>query len=361
MNEEEWAKRDSELLDQHALEFDSVCEDHLKSLRFDLNSEFPPYPPAHTVTLARAVHALAMRTLADAHPAKRPGGNGFVEAGWRRLHRYWVAVFRINDGVNLAAKSVPPSICLRDRLTALPVQSWRTPSPEHLKEWERAVYSVADKQAAKRRAVEIMFNQPTLAPHFDRGVVVSLAELDAWAIDTGMTDDAGVTPLLRAMEAETAERARITAEAIAKERGEAYEPTATPETTAAQPEQTATEGEPVRTGRPPSVNAKAKIVHQIIVAFEQAAGKQFDAGALPGKAADLLDACQRIEKVLTRKNAVTMVSPETFKGWLRTAGFAFPNGRTPKDEEIYWTHLVPKTMSIINTAVFTGDFPDTPP
>lgn len=39
MDEEEWAKLDSEHLDKHALEFDSVCEHHLKSLRFALNSE----------------------------------------------------------------------------------------------------------------------------------------------------------------------------------------------------------------------------------------------------------------------------------------------------------------------------------
>lgn len=135
---------------------------------------------------------------------------------------------------------------------------------------------------------------------------------------------------------------------------------AKPETTAAQLEQSATDVEPVRMGRPPSIQAKAEIVRQIVVAFEQVAETQFNPGALPGKATDLLDACQRIEKSLTGKTYKMMATQEAFNAWLRAASYSFPNGRTPKDQATFWTHLVPAIMGKINAGVFTGVIPEKP-
>lgn len=121
-----------------------------------------------------------------------------------------------------------------------------------------------------------------------------------------------------------------------------------------------TDGKPLRTGRPPSIRAKAEIVRQIVVAFEQVAETQFNPGALPGKATDLLDACQRIEKSLTGKTSKMMATQEAFKDWLRTAGYSFPNGRTPKDQETFWTHLAPAITGKISAEVFTGVIPEKP-
>lgn len=109
----------------------------------------------------------------------------------------------------------------------------------------------------------------------------------------------------------------------------------------------------VSVGRPPTVRQKAKIVRQIIVAFEQVTEQKFDPAALPGRAADLLDACQRIENTLTTKNSKMMTSPKTFKGWLRSAGYSFPIGRTPKKQKNFWTQHTPETIPQINEIIFT--------
>ncbi len=123
----------------------------------------------------------------------------------------------------------------------------------------------------------------------------------------------------------------------------------------------ATGGTPeAKTGRPPTIKKKAEIVRQIVVAIEQEAGKKFDTGALPGNAADLLDACQRIEKAVTGKASKMTASAETFKDWLRAAGYSFPGGRTPKDQATFWTRHAPTTIPKINAAVFTGVIPDSP-
>jgi len=115
-----------------------------------------------------------------------------------------------------------------------------------------------------------------------------------------------------------------------------------------------------RTGRPPTIKKKAEIVRQIVVAFELVAEKQFDVGALPGSAADLLAACQRIERSLTGKALTMETSSETFKEWLRTAGYSFPNGRTPKNQATFWTHLAPITTGKITAGLFTEVIPETP-
>lgn len=115
-----------------------------------------------------------------------------------------------------------------------------------------------------------------------------------------------------------------------------------------------------KTGRPPEIARKAEILRQIIIAAEQVAGKQFTPAALPGNADDLLAACKRIEKALTDKILLMEASTETFKGWLRKAGYSFPNGRAPKGQETFWTHIAPKTTGKINAGVFTAVIPGTP-
>lgn len=115
-----------------------------------------------------------------------------------------------------------------------------------------------------------------------------------------------------------------------------------------------------RTGRPQTIRKKAEIVRQIVDAFELVAEKQFDVGALPGSAVDLLDACQRIERSLTGKTLMMETSSETFKGWLRTAGYSFPNGRTPKTQATFWTHLAPIATGKITAGVFTEVIPEKP-
>ncbi len=126
--------------------------------------------------------------------------------------------------------------------------------------------------------------------------------------------------------------------------------------------QAATGGAPkVKTGRPPSVQVKAEIVRQIVVAFETAANRKFDSDVLPGSAADLLDACMRIEKAVTKRNATMVTTTNTFKKWLRAAGYSFSNGCTPKDQATFWTHLTPQTITIINAGVFTGVSPEKSP
>jgi hypothetical protein len=226
MSEYEYAKFESEHFDQLAKEFDWVCEQRLKSINQYLSNEKPPYPPPHTVTLARAVHVLAMRTLADEHPAKYPGYISYTSKGRRGLHLYWLTVFRINDGVNLAAQK--GTLRLRDGLTGFPIQNWHIPSTVEFAEWERcAIFPNDHRQTADRQAIEIMstFKWPLLAPHFYTSVVASLVELDAWAAGIGIVEAGGLMALLQTIEAKAAERARDAAAAdAADERGERFDP-----------------------------------------------------------------------------------------------------------------------------------------
>jgi len=225
MSEADYAQYLSSHLDQLAKEFDHVCEQRLKQIHENLSNEKPPYPPHHVVTLARAVHALAMRTLNDNHPAKYPRSKSYMSNGRHGLHRYWITVFRLNDAVNRDAQT--NALRLRDRLTGLPIQEWCTPSKAECSKWERlAILPDADRKIADRQAVEIMAtnNWPLLAVHFDSNVVVSLAEFDAWAVSTGIAEAGEVSALLHGAEEQMAMRARITEAAIAaEERGEKFD------------------------------------------------------------------------------------------------------------------------------------------
>lgn len=206
-------------------ELDRACEHRLKQIHQRLSNEQPPYPPPHTVTLARAVHVLAMRTLNDDHPAKYPLTKSYISNGRHGLHRYWITVFRINEAVNLAAQT--DALRLRDRLTGLPIQEWHTPSKVECSEWERlAIFPNADRQASDHQALELLstFRWALLAPHFNDSVIVSLKEFDAWAASTGIAEAGGVSELLHGAEEQMAMRARITEAAhAAEDRGEKFD------------------------------------------------------------------------------------------------------------------------------------------
>lgn len=225
----EYEEHQSAHFDELAKDLDRVCEHRLKNIHQLLSNERPPYPPPHTVTLARAVHVLAMRALADSHPAKHPRSKSYASKGRHGLHLYWMTVFRLNEGISGAAQA--GALSLRDRLTGFPNANFRQPSKERAIEWEQAAITrrasnQTEKLTFDRRAVEIMcsFSWALLDGHFDESVVVSLSELDDWAVGAGITDRAGVSSLLNNAEAESAERARITSKAIAaEERGETYD------------------------------------------------------------------------------------------------------------------------------------------
>jgi hypothetical protein len=225
MTETDYAQFQSNHFDQLAKEFDHVCEQRLRRINERLSNEQPPYPLHHVVTLARAVHVLAMRTLNDDHPAKHLLSKSYTSNGRHGLHRYWITVFRLNDAVNQDAQT--NALCLRDRLTGLPIQEWRTPSKVECSKWERlAILPNAGRETADRQALEIMAtrNWPLLAVHFDSDVVVSLAEFDAWAVSTGIAEAGEVSALLHGAEEQMAMRARITEAAIAaEERGEKFD------------------------------------------------------------------------------------------------------------------------------------------
>jgi hypothetical protein len=166
-----------------------------------------------------------MRTIAGDHPGKDPGAISYVSNGRYGLHRYWTAVFRYNDAIDTAARS--GALILSDRVTSLPLDTWRVPSKDQCVEWERAAISpCANELTAVRRAVEIMdaFGWPLLAPHFENGVVVSLASVDTWAVITGIAAVGAITELLAAAEAESSKRRQITVAAIeAEKRGEKFD------------------------------------------------------------------------------------------------------------------------------------------
>ena len=103
-------------------------------------------------------------------------------------------------------------------------------------------------------------------------------------------------------------------------------------------------------GRPQEIKRKAEILRQIIEVMTK--DKNIDPNRLPGRLADLLDVCQRIEKIMGGKNNVFNTTTTAFKAWLRAAGFGFGSGRAPSVEEKYWSHLCVKTMGKIDAKVF---------
>lgn len=107
-------------------------------------------------------------------------------------------------------------------------------------------------------------------------------------------------------------------------------------------------------GRPKMSGKKANAVRMIIELFEKTAENEFTSNDLPGSAADLLDACKRIEKAVTNKASLFGdITADTFKTWLKAAGYGFSPGRTRDAEEKYWTNKCPQIAGIITPEVFT--------
>jgi hypothetical protein len=107
-----------------------------------------------------------------------------------------------------------------------------------------------------------------------------------------------------------------------------------------------------RVGRPTVKHKKVAILSQIIGAMT--AGKTLNTGSLPGSAADLFDACKRIERAQTGKATVFGAATlDTFVTWLQQSGFSMKIGRTPNNEKTYWTDLCVQTMVKMPANIFT--------
>ena len=107
----------------------------------------------------------------------------------------------------------------------------------------------------------------------------------------------------------------------------------------------------VKGGRPRSVEPKLVILGKLIEIMLN--GTDCKATALPGSAADLLDACQRIEKGKTRKTSVFGgATSNTFITWLNSAGYGMKIGRTRAAERNYWTSILPKVMEKVPHDIF---------
>lgn len=114
-----------------------------------------------------------------------------------------------------------------------------------------------------------------------------------------------------------------------------------------------------KSGRPKTIPGKVCILRQLI--DHMAKGKEIEPGNLPGTAADLLDACQRIEKSKTGKKSTFGTSEDTFKTWLKHSGYGFKGGRAPKDEAHFWTQLCVETMGLMDENIFTEVIDKTAP
>ncbi|SEQ53516.1 hypothetical protein SAMN05421510_10768 [Nitrosomonas ureae] len=105
-------------------------------------------------------------------------------------------------------------------------------------------------------------------------------------------------------------------------------------------------------GRPKSVKNNAMILNEIIKVLAE--GKNIIPGRLPGSARDLHDACKRIAQAKLQKNMFN-TTLNTFKEWLKAAGYGFGNGRTPSIEAKFWTDLCVKNIGKIDSGIFTKD------
>lgn len=114
-----------------------------------------------------------------------------------------------------------------------------------------------------------------------------------------------------------------------------------------------------KSGRPKTIYRKACILRQLI--DHMAKGKGIEPENLPGTAANLLDACQRIEESKTGKKSTFSTSEDTFKTWLKYSGYGFKGGRAPKDEAHFWTRLCVETMGLMDEDIFTEVIDKTAP
>lgn len=105
-----------------------------------------------------------------------------------------------------------------------------------------------------------------------------------------------------------------------------------------------------KSGRPKSIKNNATILKQIIESLTE--DESINPTELPGSAKNLQEACKRISQSKLGKNLFS-ITPETFKNWLKAAGFGFGSGRTQTKEENYWTNLCVKNIEKINPGIFT--------
>lgn len=112
-----------------------------------------------------------------------------------------------------------------------------------------------------------------------------------------------------------------------------------------------------RGGRPPSQERKAAVLSAIMKRFADVDAIGPDPMSLPGSLADLLDACQRIEKSVTGNEEIFSVSEDTFRVWLAKAGFGFATGRRPKsqNQSSHWTRSAPAITGKTLSGVFSAN------
>ncbi len=139
----DFERRQAEAIDRIARNIDRLCAKRVKDLSDRLSTERAPLPLAYLVTLARPVHFLAMRAIAN---TDRPSGDpqqGSLLVPWRfHLHRYLVAVVRINNAIDRAVQA--GNLPLRDPFTGLPLDAWQCPDPATSARFEAEIFDHVD-------------------------------------------------------------------------------------------------------------------------------------------------------------------------------------------------------------------------
>ena len=104
-------------------------------------------------------------------------------------------------------------------------------------------------------------------------------------------------------------------------------------------------------GRPKEIGKKAEMIRRIV--SHLTTGRAIEHNLLCGTAADLLDACKRVEREMTGKATNFGTTEDTFKTWVIEAGYKFPVGRAPREEERVWTDACVRTIGNFPQDVFT--------
>jgi hypothetical protein len=107
-----------------------------------------------------------------------------------------------------------------------------------------------------------------------------------------------------------------------------------------------------RGGRPRSQDQKVASLGAIMALFVTVDAVGPNPMSLPGSLADLLDACQRIEKRVTGKSYIFSISQGTFRVWLTMAGYGFAPGRTAKSQMNHWTRFAPAIAGKTSRDIF---------
>lgn len=174
-------------------DIDGCCRNRIYQVSYCMTGEMPPYPPPHLSTLARYVHALAYRVFNVAsHPQAAPGWSGYSSRRYEYL-RYIEAVLRLNNAIDVAAKS--GKLKLRDRATGTVLTSWSLPSKEKAEALWKAIEPCRDDRAA----AELLVGWAIWEPHFDGSIVVARDEFLLWLNEEGIATPGEAEGLLSAM------------------------------------------------------------------------------------------------------------------------------------------------------------------